>query len=75
MKKNIVGTWTICMGFLTGSPKQKNASWFSITQTYSDCTINQAIEEIRTLAYSSNNDICGDIVFWMKDKNGKFIHE
>lgn len=74
-QKSKKGTWTVNMGFLTGSPEQKNQSWFNIERTYSNCTFRQAVAATKRSAYSTNNDICADLIFWYKDTEGNLFSE
>lgn len=57
----------ISMGFATGSPQNKNESWFSRVGTYFGCTSVDAIERLRKEAYSLDDDICADWVFRIEE--------
>jgi hypothetical protein len=67
------GTWTIFMGFATGSPHNRNESWFNLQRTHKNCTLAQAIDKTRSVAYKLSDDICADWVFHCEDRNGKLI--
>jgi hypothetical protein len=64
----------VTCGFATGAEKQDIVSegkhyhfnlpsWFSVTRTYKNVSMNVAIEKCRKVGYSKSDDICADWVF------------
>lgn len=55
--------WLVSVGFATGSPQNKNASWFAITDIFFGETKEEAIRKARLEGYRANPDICADWLF------------
>ena len=60
--------WLVSVGFATGAPQNRNASWFLIKDYFFSETRKGAIEQARKQGYNMNDDICADWLFSCKEE-------